>query len=83
MSPLQIISGIIFALLSIAIIFLVILQQSHRRGVNGVISGAADTFFSKNKGKTTDAILAKITRIAAITFFVLAIAVNILSIYLD
>lgn len=82
MGPLEIIIGIVIALLSVAIIGLVILQQSHRRGVNGVISGAADTFLSKNKAQSLDAKLAKITRIAAIVFFVLAIAANLLSIYL-
>ncbi len=82
MGPLEIIIGIVIALLSVAIIGLVILQKSHRRGVNGVISGAADTFLSKNKAQSLDAKLAKITRIAAIVFFVLAIAANLLSIYL-
>lgn len=80
MGPLEIIVGILVILISIIIIAAVILQQSHRRGVNGVISGAADTFLSKNNARTVDAMLSKWTKIFAIIFFALAIIANVLSI---
>ena len=74
MQVLEIIIGSLMALLAIAIIILVLLQQSRRAGVNGAISGAADTFFSKNKSRTNDAKLKRLTTICAIVFMVLAIA---------
>ena len=45
-----------------------------------MISGGADTFFSKNKAKTVESMLAKATKILAIVFFVLVIIANIIAI---
>jgi preprotein translocase subunit SecG len=75
----QIILGIIMILVSLAIIIAVLFQQGRRAGINGAISGAADTFLSKNKARTVDAILARWTKYIAILFFVLAIVANIIS----
>ena len=80
MGALEMIIGIIVILVSLAIIVAVIFQKSHRRGVNGVISGAADSFFSRNKAKTADAKFAKITKVLAVVFFVLVIVANIIAI---
>ena len=82
MGPLEIILGILVILISLIIIGIVILQQSQRRGVNGVISGGLDTFLSKNKTKTADAMLARWTKIFAVVFFVLAIIANVIAIVL-
>lgn len=76
MTALQIILGIVMILLSIVIIAVVLLQQGHRSGVNGVISGAADTFLSKNKARTVNAKLARFTKYGVILFFVLSIIAN-------
>ena len=75
MTTLQVIFGIILIVFSIAIVFVVILQQGNQQNV-GAISGGADTFFSKNKARSIDAFLSKWTKIIAIGFFVLVIAIN-------
>ena len=75
----MIILGILVILVSLAIIIAVLFQQGRRAGINGAISGAADTFLSKNKARTVDAILARWTKYIAILFFVLAIVANIIS----
>ena len=75
MTAIQVIFGIILIVVSIAIVFVVILQQGNQQNV-GAISGGADTFFSKNKARSIDAFLAKWTKIIAIGFFVLVIAIN-------
>lgn len=74
MEVLQIIIGILLGLLSIAIIVLVLFQQGQRQGITGAISGAAETFLSKNKARTIDASLKRYTAIGAVVFFVLAVA---------
>ncbi len=76
MSALDIIFGIVMILVSLVIIAIVLLQQGHRAGINGAISGGADTFLSKNKARTFDALLSRVTKYAAIAFFVLALVVN-------
>jgi len=79
MSAIEIILGILVILVSLVIIAAVLLQQGRRAGVNGVISGAADTFLSKNKARTFDAMVARLTKYVAIAFFVLAIVANVIA----
>ncbi len=76
MSALTIILDIILILLSLVLIVAVLMQQGQRQGL-GAIAGGADTFFGKGKAKGIDAKLAKITKIAAVVFIVLAIATTI------
>ncbi len=79
MSAVEIILGVLVIIVSIAIVFAVLFQQGRRAGINGAISGAADTFLSKNKARTADALLARWTKYIAILFFVLAIVANIIA----
>ena len=75
----EIILGIVMVLVSIILIAVILLQQGHRAGVNGAISGAADTFLSKNKARTVNAKLARYTKYGVILFFVLALVAGIIS----
>ena len=79
MTALEIVFGIIFLLVSLAVIFAVIMQQGHRAGINGVIAGGADTFLSKNKARTADAFLRRATKWLAVAFIVLAVVANIIA----
>ena len=79
MSAVEIILGVLVIIISIAIVFAVLFQQGRRAGINGAISGAADTFLSKNKARTADALLARWTKYVAILFFILAIVANIIA----
>jgi preprotein translocase subunit SecG len=72
----KIILGISGIILSLFIIIVILLQQGHRAGITGAISGGADTFLSKNKARTFDATLARFTKYIAILFFILAIVAN-------
>lgn len=74
--------GVIVILVSLLIIAMVLLQQGRRTGINGAISGGADTFLSKTKARTLDAKLARSTKYVAIVFFVLAIVANVIAITL-
>ena len=79
MNAWEIILGIVMLLVSIVIVAVILLQQGHRSGINGAISGGADTFLSKNKARTLNATLARITKFVAILFFVLALLANFIS----
>lgn len=76
----EILVGILVIIVSIAIIAAVLLQQGRRAGINGAISSGADTFLSKNKARTFDATLARVTKYVAILFFLLAILANFIAI---
>ena len=80
MTALQYVLAIVIILVSIAIIALVMLQESKQQGL-GAIGGAADSFFGKNKGKTMDAKLAKFTKLFGAVFFVLALVASLLVLF--
>ena len=73
MTALSIILNIVLILVAIALIVSVLMQQGQRQGL-GAIAGGADTFLGKNKAMGLDAKLAKITKIAAVAFIILALA---------
>ena len=69
---------IVQVLLSVAVIAIVMLQSGKSAGLSGAISGAADTFLSKNKAKSVDAKLAKMTKWVAIGFVILTFVMCLL-----
>ena len=71
MTGLSIVLDIVLILISLVLIVSLLHQGL------GAISGGAETFFGKGKAKGIDAKLAKITKIAAVCFIVLAIAATI------
>ena len=76
MGTVVMILSILLLVLSAVLVIAVIFQSGKQAGLPGSVSGAADTFFSKNSAKSIDAILAKATTIVAILFLVVVIALN-------
>lgn len=72
MSVAAVIVGILLLIAALVMIVTVLLQSSEQSGL-GAISGAAETFFGKNKAKGMEAKLALITKICAIVFVALSI----------
>lgn len=66
----------IFILVCICITVIVLMQESKQAGLSGTISGAADTYWGKNKGRSMEGKLVMITRILAIAFIVIAAILN-------
>ncbi len=69
----EILIGILLVITSIAIVILVLMQQSRRAGLSGAISGGAETFFGKNKSNSLEAKLSRFTKILGVVFFVVAL----------
>ena len=70
MSALTITLMITHAVVSLALIIIVLLQQGKQQGLSGAIAGAGETFFGKNKARTIDAMLKKFTTVVAALFIV-------------
>ena len=64
MSVWEYILGAVLIVISVVLVIIVLLQQSKQQGLSGAIAGGADTFFGKNKGRTMEAKLEKITKIS-------------------
>ncbi|MGN1467251.1 MAG: preprotein translocase subunit SecG [Ruminococcus sp.] len=81
MGVLEYILGGLLALFAILIIIVIILQEGNQQGI-GVVSGGADTFFSKNKARSIDAKLSRLTKFFAAGFVVFVIALNVIARFL-
>lgn len=77
MSTIQIIIGILLLIAALIMVVTIMLQSSERTGI-GAVSGAAETFFGKNKAKSVDAKLALLTKISAAIFVALSIVMMLL-----
>ena len=81
MSVLEIIAAILLILACVFIV-LVVLMQDSKQGMSQTISGASgDNYYQKNSGRTKEAKLARMTKAAAIVVFVVALLVNLITIY--
>ncbi len=78
MSVPMIIITAIQVLAALFLIAVVLLQSGKNAGLSGAIAGAADTFMSKNKARTMDAKLAKMTKWVAIVFIILTFVMNLI-----
>lgn len=76
MAVLKTILTVVFVLVGIALIVLILMQEGKSAGL-GAIAGAADTYWGKNKGRSMEGMLVKITRILVILFIVIAAVLNI------
>ena len=78
MGALRIVLTIIFILVSVVLATIVLMQEGKNAGLSGSISGVADTYWGKNKGRSMEGALEKGTKILAVLFIVLTIALDFL-----
>lgn len=76
MEVFRIILQVIFIILCIALTVLVLMQEGKSAGL-GAISGAAETYWGKNKGRSMEGKLVKFTKYLAIGFMVLTVILNL------
>lgn len=75
MPVLNTILTVVFIILSIVITVVILMQEGKSAGL-GAISGAADTYWGKNKGRSMEGLLVKITRVCVVLFLLLAVVLN-------
>ena len=76
MEALRVVINIIFILVCVALTVLVLMQEGKSAGL-GSISGAAETDWGRNKGRSMEGMLVKITKILAVFFMLLAAVLNL------
>lgn len=72
----RVILTILFILICLALVVLVLLQEGKSAGL-GAISGAAETYWGKNKSRSMEGMFVKITKYLAIAFIILAVILNL------
>lgn len=76
MGILRIILTVVFIIVCIALIAIVLLQEGKSAGL-GDIAGGAESYWGKNKGRSMEGTLVKVTKYLVAAFIVLAVILNI------
>ena len=76
MEVLRVILTIVFVLDCIALSVVVLLQEGKNAGL-GALSGASDTYWSKNKGRSREGIMRKVTVVLGALFIILGLILNL------
>ena len=73
---LRIILTVIFVILCIAMTVIVLMQEGKNNGL-GALTGSADTYWSKNKGRSMEGMLVKVTRVLLALFLIISAVLTI------
>ncbi|MBR1701020.1 MAG: preprotein translocase subunit SecG [Lachnospiraceae bacterium] len=76
MGALRIALTVIFIIVCVSLVVLVLLQEGKAAGL-GAISGAAESYWGKNKARSMEGLLVRVTKILAFAFIALALALNL------
>lgn len=68
---------ILYILVCVALTVIVLMQEGKQAGLTGAISGAAETYWGKNKGRSMEGGLVLATKILAVSFIVLSLVLNL------
>ena len=76
MEILRTILTVIYVIDCIALTVVVLMQEGKQQGL-GAIAGVADTYWGKNKGRSAEGTLIKLTKLMAVLFIVLSVVLNL------
>lgn len=76
MEILRTVINILFILDCIALTVIVLMQEGKSAGL-GAIAGTADSYWSKNKGRSAEGAMIKSTKFLAVGFIVFALVLNL------
>lgn len=75
MEALRVVVTVLYVLICIALTIVVIMQEGKSAGL-GAISGMAETYWGKNKGRSIEGKLEFATKILAVLFIVISLVLN-------
>ena len=77
MEVLRVIVTVLYVLICLALVAVVLFQESKTQGLSGTINGVAETYWGKNKGRSMEGKLEMGTKILAALFIVLSVVLNL------
>ena len=76
MTILKYVLMVLFVLVCIIATVLVLMQEGRSQGL-GAIAGAAETYWGKNKGRSMEGMLVKVTRVLLALFLIISAVLTI------
>lgn len=78
MTAVKIALAIVFVIVCLIISVIILMQEGKSSGLSSTISGVGESFWTKNKGRTLEGKLEKMTKWLVLAFFVLALVLDFL-----
>ena len=76
MSALDYVFGVIFILICAALVVLVLAQEGKNQGLGAIQGTVENTYWGRNKGRSREGILKKVTIALSFLFIILGIVLN-------
>ena len=76
MSVLGYVFGVLFIIVCVALVILVLAQEGKNQGLGAIQGTVENTYWSRNKGRSREGILKKVTVALSVLFIVFAIVLN-------
>ncbi|MCD7826756.1 MAG: preprotein translocase subunit SecG [Clostridiaceae bacterium] len=76
----QIIHGIlliVYIIVCVVLTVIVLMQEGKQAGLTGAISGAAESYWGRNKGRSMEGGLSTATKVLGVLFIVLSVLLNL------
>ena len=77
MAILKTILTIVFIIICVALTVIILLQEGKSAGLGSLSGQSLDSYWSRNKGRSKEGILIKITTAMVVLFYILAAVLNI------
>ena len=66
----------LFIIVSIVLTIVIMMQEGEDAGLGSLSGQSLETYWSKNKGRSKEGVVVKVTTVLVIAFFVLAVLLN-------
>ncbi len=76
MAVLHTVLSVVLVLISVILTVVILMQEGKSAGL-GTIAGAADTYWGKNKGRSMEGVLVKVTRVMVALFIIVSVILSI------
>ncbi|MCI5822552.1 MAG: preprotein translocase subunit SecG [Lachnospiraceae bacterium] len=77
MAVLKTVLMVIFTIICVAITVIILLQEGKSAGLGSLSGQSSETYWSKNKGRSKEGVLIKVTSVLVLLFFVIAAVLNV------
>lgn len=74
----MIVVKVLYIIACLVLIGSVLMQSGKSAGLSGSIAGGAEQLFGKQKGRQYDSLFDRITKIGAVAFMILALAITVM-----
>ena len=76
MSVLDYVVGVIFILICVALVGLVLAQEGKSQGLGAIQGTVENTYWGRNRGRSREGILKKVTIALSVLFIVISVVLN-------